>query len=132
MRLDSYPIPTGPATRALLSLLDALEELTGDTSADAVVFPDICPVTGTLRGPVLSVARARDLLRRYVFVPAGLPCGKRLTLRGIRSGASTDAAASGVSTTDRLAQGGWASVAGAQTYLDRVVALLAGRPPQAS
>lgn len=132
MRLDSFPIPTGPATRALLSLLNALEQLTRDTSADAVVFPDVCPTSDTLRGPALSTSRARDLLRRYVFTPAGLPGGDRLTLRSIRSGASTDAAAAGVGTTDRLAQGGWASAAGAQTYLDRCVVSLTGPSPQSA
>ena len=132
MRRDSFPIPTGPATRALLALLGALGLLADDAQADAIVFPDIDPRRDRIRGPAMSVERATDLLRRHVFIPAGLPAGGRLTLRSIRSGASTDAAARGVSTLDRLAQGGWASEAGAKTYLDRGIVMLAGPTPRPS
>ena len=132
MRRDSFPIPTGPATRALLALLGALGLLVDDAQTDAIVFPDIDPRRDCIRGPALSVERATDLLRRHVFIPAGLPAGNRLTLRSIRSGASTDAAARGISSSDRLAQGGWASEAGAKTYLDRGIMMLAGPTPRPS
>jgi hypothetical protein len=81
--------------------------------------PNISPVAGTIRGPALSTARATDLLRRHVFVPAGIPGGARLTLRSIRSGASTDTAAMGVWGQDNRDQGGWRSEAGARTYVDQ-------------
>ena len=131
-RLDSFPIPTGPATIALLSWLRTVERLWPDVTPQDAVFPDLDPVRDTLRGPLLSVDRANALLRSHVFVPSGIGSAARLTLRSIRSGASTDAAALGTPDTDRLAQGGWASARGARTYLDRVVRLLAGAPRPAS
>ena len=106
LRLESFPIPTGPTTRAILSWLDALGILTPGASPEAIVFPDIDPRLDTVRGPFLTVERASELLRKHVFIPAGIPGGSDLTLRGIRSSASTDAAAAGVDTTSRLAQGG--------------------------
>ena len=130
MRRDSFPIPTGPATRALLSLLSAPG--IGESGADAAVFPDVCPVTHKVRGPVLKVPRCNDLLRKYVFVPAGILGGELCTLRSIRSGASTDAAAEGVSDDERIAHGGWSSAAGASPYLDPCIAKLAGRLRQAT
>ena len=118
-RLDSHPIPTGPAALALVSLLDALGLLACDAPADSVVFPDVDPDTDTLRSPpmALRVQRATTLMRKHVYIPAGLSGGDLFSLRSIRSGASTDAAIAGVAAADRLAQGGRA--AGAATYLDR-------------
>jgi hypothetical protein len=131
LRDESFPIPTGPATRAILSLLDTLDAVSTDASPDTILFPDICPQSDTIRGAAMSVERANYLLRRFVFVPAGILGGERLTLRSIRSGASTDAAASGVATEDRLAQGGWELVAGAKPYLDRSIIKLTGQAPSA-
>ena len=72
-----------------------------------------------LRSPpmALQVQRATTLMRKHVYIPAGLSGGDLFSLRSIRSGASTDAAIAGVAAADRLAQGGRA--AGAATYLDR-------------
>lgn len=131
-RLDSFPIPTGPATIAILSWLRTVEHLWPDVTPQDAVFPDLDPVRDALRGPSLTVDRANTLLRRHVFIPSGIGGAARVTLRSIRSGASTDAAASGTSDPDRLAQGGWASAGGARTYLDRVIRVLAGTPHPAS
>jgi hypothetical protein len=125
-RSDSFPIPNGPATAAILSWLDTVAHVHPCTSSDDPVFPDLDPASDSLRGPAMSVKRATLLLRRHVFIPAGIPGGHRLTLRSIRSGASTDAAAAGVADPDRIAQGGWASTHGARPYLDRVIRVLAG------
>lgn len=126
MRMDSFPIPTGAASTAILSWLRTVEQIRPGTSAEDAVFPDIDPSSDSLRGPHLTVTRATELLRRHIFIPAGIAGGARLTLRSIRSGASTDAAASGTADPDRIAQGGWASARGARVYLDRVVSTLAG------
>jgi hypothetical protein len=128
-RRDSHPIPTGRATQAILSLLDARGLLRPGASPDAIIFPDIHPITDTITSPKLSVSRSSDVLRQFVFGPARLPLAHRLTLRGIRSGASTDAHADGVSTTSRLAQGGWKTERGAATYLDISLATLTSPPP---
>jgi hypothetical protein len=127
-RLDSHPVPMGPAVQALLSLMDSLDLLRPDSDPNAIIFPDIDPETDKTVGSALSVRRSTALLRRYVFTPAGISLGEQLTLRGIRSGASTDAHIKGVSTTARLAQGGWASVKGASTYLDLALASLSAPP----
>jgi hypothetical protein len=123
-RLDAHPIPNGPAVRSLLSLLDALGILAEGSTPDAIVFPDIDPFTGAIIKPALTVRRSTTVLRRYVFVPAGIPNGNRLTLRSIRSGSSSDAAIAGVAPQDRLDQGGWKTAAGAATYLDRAFVIL--------
>ena len=123
-RLDSHPIPSGPAVLALLTLMDSLGLLQPDAPPDAIVFPDIDPVSDRVMARVLTVRRSTELLRQHVFVPAGILGGASLTLRSIRSGSSTDAAISGIPNEDRLAQGGWRSAAGAATYLDRCFALL--------
>ena len=128
-RLDSHAIPSGPAVLALVSHLDALGLLAPGAPAEGVVFPDIDPLSGECRSRPLAVRRATGLLRRYVFGPAGLPNGDLFTLRSIRSGSSTDAAIAGVTTSDRIAQGGWKSAAGAETYLDHCLALLSQPPP---
>ena len=123
-RLESFPIPTGPASEAFLKWLEELGLLDDGADPDAIVFPNVSPATGRVRWTALKVGRANDVLRKHVFVPAGVPCGARLTLRGIRSGASTDAAAAGVSKSDCLAQGGWRSEEGAKTYFHLAVAAL--------
>jgi hypothetical protein len=129
LRLDSHPIPMGPTVLALLGLLEALGLLTPEAPLDGAVFPDVDTNTDAIRHPFMTVNRSTDVLRQQVFIPAGIPNGARLTLRSIRSGSSTDAAISGVSDKDRLAQGGWKSAAGAATYLDRAFALLSQKPP---
>ena len=130
LRLDSHPIPTGPAVLALVSLLDALGLLAHDAPADGIVFPDVDPAANALRSPLtgLPVRRATDLMREHVYVPAGLKGGSLFSLRSIRSGASTDAAIAGVTRADRLAQGGWATAEGAATYLDSCLVVLSGAP----
>lgn len=123
-RLDAHPIPTGPAVLAILSWLAALDMLSAEAPPEGIIFPDIDPETDKIRAPSLSVKRASAVLRRYVFSPAGIPNGRRVTLRSIRSGSSTDAAIAGVPDSDRCAQGGWRNTAGAKTYLDRALAVL--------
>jgi hypothetical protein len=128
-RLDSHPIPTGPAVLALVSLLDSLGLLRRDAPADGIAFPDIDPLTDAIRAPRMPVKRSTEVLRSHVFIPAGIPNGGAFTLRGIRSGSSTDATISGVSDQDRNAQGGWKSAAGSRTYLDRALAMLSQPGP---
>jgi hypothetical protein len=128
-RLDSHAIPMGPAVHALLSLLDALGLLKPGADPEGIVFPEIDPVSNAVVSPALTVRKSSALLRKHVFIPAGLPEGTRLTLRSIRSGASTDAVIAGVTDPDRLAQGGWATLKGAETYLDRALATLSRPAP---
>ena len=119
---NGLTIPTGPATIPLLSRLRTVEHLWPDvTSQDAVVDT----VRDTLR---LTVVLAKSMLRRRIFIPSGSGGATRATLRSIRSGSSTNTAASGTSDADRLAEGGWASARGARTYLERAIRFLAGTP----
>jgi hypothetical protein len=129
-RLDSHPVPIGPAVQALLSLMDSLDLLRPDADPNAIIFPEVDPKTDRTVGPALSVKRSTALLRRFVFTPAGISLGDQLTLRSIRSGASTDAHIAGASTTARLAQGGWGTEVGASTYLDLSLAALSAPPPK--
>lgn len=124
LRHDSHPIPMGPAALALLTFLRASGLLGPGRSPDAVVFPDLDPSTGSLLAPALSVSRSTYLLRRYIFLPSGVAGADRLTLRSIRYGSSTDAAAAGAQSTDVLARGGWRSQRGAGAYVDLTVATL--------
>ena len=126
-RKENFPITTGKATRALISWLADLGLLAPGSSPNAVVFPDLCPVRDIVRKPIMTVDRARDLLRRYVYIPSGVPAGPRRTLRSIRSGASTDAAARGVPFPEVVKQGGWGkSGRVARVYVDKTVVQLAG------
>jgi hypothetical protein len=124
LRRDSHPIPMGPTVTAVLSFLEALGLLSEGASREACVFPDIDPRTDAIRGPALTVTRSSYLLRRYVFVPAGLLGGHLLTLRSIRYGASTDAVMAGVPEPIRLATGGWGTQQGSKPYVDLSVATL--------
>ena len=132
-RIDSHAVPMGPAVVALLSLMDSLGLLQPGADREAVIFPEVDPKSETIVGALLSNRRATELLRRYVFTPAGIPLSDQLTLRSIRSGASTDAHIGGVPTPGRLAQGGWETEKGASTYLDLALAALTSpsspRPP---
>jgi hypothetical protein len=128
-RINSHPIPSGPAVLSLLSLMDSLQLLARGASPEAVIFPRIDPVTNAVAAPTLSVAQANAYLRSQVFVPAGLANGAHLTLRSIRSGSSTDALIGGASEPEVLAQGGWRSAGGAATYLDYCFARLSSPAP---
>lgn len=130
IRHDSHPVPMGPAVIAVLTLLRALGLLQASASPEAVVFPGIDPTSGRITAPYLSVDHSTLLLRRHtgIFIPSGVAGAQYLTLRSIRYGSSTDAAISGVSEPDRMAQGGWHSQRGANTYVSRSAAILASPP----
>ena len=75
---------------------------------------------------VLSDTRHHDGWNAYARVIAN---GALYTLRSIRSGGNTDAFIAGVPEPERLATGGWQTVRGAATYLDRAYATLSSPGP---